>query len=1163
MHSPDNPQTFVELLRSKSLRHPDRLAYTFLVDGEREEQKLTYGELDQQARAIAARLQASELDGQRVLLLYAPGLDYIAAFLGCLYAGVIAIPAYPPRNNQSLLRLQMIHADAQAAAILSTSLIKARAELLFAEVPALKILPWITTDTLESRLAATWTPPEIDVRSLAFLQYTSGSTALPKGVMISHGNLLHNEQCIRELFQQTEDSIIVGWLPFYHDMGLIGNVLQPLYVGAMCVLMSPVAFLQRPFRWLQAISNYHGTTSGGPNFAYELCRSRVTAEQRAKLDLSSWRVAFNGAEPIRSETLDRFAATFAECGFSRESFYPCYGLAESTLVVSGKLHSGAPSVKSFKAGALESNRAVECDTQQTNSRSLVSCGASLHNDRIIVDPQTLTESLTGQVGEIWVKSTSVAQGYWNRPEETEHTFHAYLSDTGAGPFLRTGDLGFLHEGELFITGRAKDLLIIRGQNHYPQDIELTVERCHLALRPGFGAAFSVELEGEERLIVVQEFDPRSKADVHEVINQIRQVISDEHELHAHAVALIKRGTIPKTSSGKIQRHACRTAFLNGTLNILAEWRSSAHSTVNEQTATDSALSDAKAIETWLRAAVAKKLGLDHESLDVTQPVKRFGLDSLMAIELSYAVEQRLGIALPIQSFMQEQSLVQLSLQAAELLAEALRQEPGMTVGHDTDRVQVCTVSPETNEHTLSRGQQALWFLHRLAPESLAYNIAAAVRINSELDTVKLRRAFQLLFDRHGSLRTTFPEINGQPMRRVHERAEVPFVEQDATEWDERVLTERLTEEAHALFDLQNALPLRVVLFKRATDEHILLVTLHHIVADFWSLAVLMQELGEAYTSEESDFRLPLPQASYGDFVRRQEQLLRSSEGERLWSYWQHQLSGELPVLNLPTRQPRPPVQTFRGTSHPFTIEMKLLERLKALGHNHSATLFMTLLAAFQTLLQRYTGQTDIIIGSPTAGRGNADLSGVVGYFINPVALRQQLCGDWSFSQLLTRTRETTIAAFAHQEFPFAQLTERLQPQRDPSRSPIFQVMLVLQKSQLLREEGLTAFALGEAGAQMQLGVLQLESVRLEQRIAQFDLTLMLAEVEGELRATFEYNDDLFEADTIRRMAANFQTLLAGLVAEPQLAYLGSTGPKRRGTARTNHRVQPDKDCVPA
>ncbi len=1119
MPSPDKPQTFVELLRSKSLRHPDKVAYTFLVDGEREEQKLTYGELDHQARAIAARLQELELAGQRVLLLYAPGLDYIAAFLGCLYAGAIAVPAYPPRNNQSLLRLQLIQADAQAAAILSTSLIKARAQQLFDQEPALKILSWITTDTLESRVAATWTLPEIDGRSLAFLQYTSGSTALPKGVMISHGNLLHNEQCIRELFQQTEDSIIVGWLPFYHDMGLIGNVLQPLYVGAACVLMSPVAFLQRPFRWLQAISNYHGTTSGGPNFAYELCRSRVTAEQRAQLDLSSWRVAFNGAEPIRSETLDRFAATFTECGFSHESFYPCYGLAESTLVVSGKTRSGAPPVKSFLTGALESNRALECDTQPADSRSLVSCGASLRNDLIIVDPQTLTEGSTGQVGEIWVRGESVAQGYWRRREETEHTFHAYLSDTGAGPFLRTGDLGFLHEGELFITGRAKDLIIIRGQNHYPQDIELTVERCHTALRPGCGAAFSVESEGEERLVVVQEFDPRSKADAHEVISRIRQVISDEHELHAHAVVLIKRGTIPKTTSGKIQRHACRAGFLNGTLDTLAEWRSSAGSSVDEYTTTDLDLSDAQAIETWLRAEVAKKLGLDPESLDVTQPVTGFGLDSLMAIELSYAVEQRLGIALPMTSFMQEQSLVQLSLQAAELLAETIGREP------------VCTVSPETNERTLSRGQQALWFLHRLAPESSAYNIAAAVRINSALDAVKLRHAFQILFDRHDSLRTIFPEINGQPMRRVHERAEVPFVEQDAADWDERVLTERLTEEAHAPFDLQNALPLRVVLFKQATDEHILSVTLHHIVADFWSLAVLMQELGEAYASEESDLRLP--EASYDDFVRRQEQLLRGGEGERLWSYWQQQLSGELPVLNLPTRQPRPPVQTFRGTAHPFTIETELLKRLKALGHDHGATLFMTLLAAFQTLLHRYTGQTDIIIGSPTAGRGSADLSGVVGYFINPVALRQKLCGDWSFSQLLTRARETVIAAFAHQEFPFVQLAERLQPQRDPSRSPIFQVMLVLQKSQLLREEGLTAFALGEAGAQMQLGALQLESVPLEQRIAQFDLTLMLAEVEGELRATLEYNNDLFEADTIRRLAANFQTLLAGLVAEPQ------------------------------
>jgi amino acid adenylation domain-containing protein len=1143
MLSAERHQTLVELLRSKSLRHPERLAYTFLLDGESEEQKLTYGELDRQARAIAARLQELELEGRRVLLLYAPGLDYIAAFLGCLYAGVIAIPAYPPRNNRSLLRLQLIQADAQGAAILTTVPIMSRAEQLFDKVPALKVLPWIMTDTVESHRAETWMPPEIDGSSLAFLQYTSGSTATPKGVMVSHGNLLHNEQSIQEIFQQTEDSLIVGWLPFYHDMGLIGNVLQPLYVGSSCVLMSPVAFLQRPFRWLQAISKYQGTTSGGPNFAYELCHNRVTAEERASLNLSSWRVAFNGAEPIRSETLERFAATFAECGFKRESFYPCYGLAEATLIVSGKMRRGMPSVKAFQTDALENNRALECDAEQVNSRSLVGCGGSSHNQRIIVDPQTLTESLAGQVGEIWVKGESVTRGYWNRLEETEHTFHAHLSDTGAGPFLRTGDLGFVHDDELFITGRVKDLIIIRGQNHYPQDIELTVERCHPALRPGGGAAFSVEMDDEERLVVVQEIDHRHKADLHEVISLIRQAVSDEHELHAHAVVLIKHGTIHKTSSGKIQRQSCRAAFLNGNLKTLSEWRSSAHSAASEPAAGHAFASgaddstatplNAKGIEGWLRAEVAMKLGLDGESLDVNQPVTRFGLDSLMAVELSYAVERRLGVALPMTSFLQDQSLAQLSLHTAGLLAKD--SSPGAS-SPPALAASAATGERPAVEHPLSRGQQALWYLHRLAPESAAYNIAAAVRITSALDAVKLRRAFQLLVDRHASLRTTFPEIDGQPVRRIHEHATVPFVEQDATGWDERVLGERLTEEAHAPFDLRDGPLLRVVLFRRAPGDHIMMsLTLHHIVADFWSLAVLMHELAETYAAETSAAPLSLPpsRASYDDFVRRQEQLLRGREGERLWSYWQQQLSGELSPLNLHTRQPRPAVQTFRGASHAFTIDTTLSERLRALGHGEGATLFMTLLAAFHTLLQRYTGQTDIIVGSPTAGRTSADVSGVVGYFVNPVALRVQVHGDSSFRQLLAQVRETTLAAFEHQEFPFAQLVEQLQPQRDASRSPIFQVMLVLQKSQLLREEGLAAFALGEAGARMHLGALRLESVPLEQRIAQFDLTLMLAEVEGALRATLEYNSDLFEAHAIRRMAVHFQTLLAGIVAEPQ------------------------------
>jgi len=1144
MLSSDRPQTFVELLRSKSLRHPDRLAYTFLVDGEHEEQQLTFGELDRQARAIAAHLQELQLKGQRVLLLYAPGLDYIVAFLGCLYAGVIAIPAYPPRNNQSLLRLQMIQEDAQAAATLSTSLIRTRAELLFEKVPALQILAWIMTDTLDSRWAETWTPPEIDGQGLAFLQYTSGSTALPKGVMVSHGNLLHNEQCIQELFQQTEHSIIVGWLPLYHDMGLIGNVLQPLYVGAACVLMSPVAFLQRPFRWLQAISNYQGTTSGGPNFAYELCHNRITAEQRATLDLSSWRVAFNGAEPIRHETLDRFATTFAECGFRRESFYPCYGLAESTLVVSGKLSGEGPSVKCFEAAALENNGVVECDTEHTSSRSLVSCGASLHTRRIIVDPQTLTESLPGQVGEIWVKGESVAQGYWNRPEETEHTFHAYLSDTKAGPFLRTGDLGFLHEGELFITGRAKDLIIIRGQNHCPQDIEFTVERCHRAFGPGGGAAFSIELGGEERLVVVQEFDQRSKADVHEAINQIRQVISDEHELHTHAVVLIKRGTILKTSSGKIQRSACRAAFLNDALETLAEWRSSAHSSVHEESDTpsfdsdakDSSLSDAKAIETWLRTEVAQKLGVGSDRLDVTEPLTRLGLDSLMAIELSYAVEQRLGVALPMTSFMQDQSLAQLSLQAAELLADSSSRrsfvtvipetvEAGLRSGTEVSLSPVRSVSTEP-DLPLSFGQRRLWLLQQLQPDSSFYNLGITLSLSGQLNQQALVQSLEEIIRRHEALRSGFPVREGQPRHHIsHElRANLRVIDLRGAPEDpqqsEQSAIALAQEEARQPFDLANAPLWRTLLLRLDDDRHLLLLCLHHIICDGWSISILVRELATLYEAFSGGRPSPLPALTvqYRDYAMWQQQHLTDDALAEQLAYWREQMAGAPVVLELPTDRVRPAVQNYRGATINFGVERELTERLEGLSRNEGVTLFMTLLAAFNVLLQRYSHQEDLVVGTPIAGRNRAEGEPLIGFFVNTLALRTQTSGNPAFVELLERVKEVTLGAYAHQQMPFEKLVEELRPAREMSHAPLFQVMLVFQRG--VHEH----VRLGNVDAQLRL---------VDVGAAKFDLTLMLQQLDrGALAGQLEYNTDLFEATTIERMTGHFQRLLEAVVTDP-------------------------------
>jgi acyl-CoA synthetase (AMP-forming)/AMP-acid ligase II len=557
------PQTLVDLLRRNAGRQGDQLAYAFLVDGESEKVELTYKELDQRSSAIGALLQLSGVAGKPVLLLCPPGLDFIAAFLGCLYAGAIAVPAYPPKPNRSQLRLLSIIEDTLATVVLTTRAVLAGVKQVFDGLPSAKRLRWLAVDDITNDLGEQWREPAINGDSLALLQYTSGSTSTPKGVMVSHHNLLSNAQIMRKGFQHTEKSVFVGWLPLYHDMGLIGIALESLFLGARCILMSPAAFLQKPSRWLQAISDYEATMSGAPNFAYDLCVRKVTSEERSQLDLSSWINAFNGSEPVFHETLERFAAAFADCGFRRETFYPCYGLAEGTLYVSGGRPDEVPVVKAFDTAALEKHRAVPLDHGLAGGRSLVSCGNNLSDQRIaIVQPESLTECLEGEVGEIWVSGPSVAQGYWRRPQQTEQTFQAYLPRTGEGPFLRTGDLGFILEGELFITGRLKDLIIIDGENHYPQEIELTVEKSHFALRPGCCAAVSIDIEGRERLVVAAELDRcHRKVDRSVIVKAIRHAVAEQHELRVDHIWLLDPGGIPKTSSGKIQRHACRAGFL--------------------------------------------------------------------------------------------------------------------------------------------------------------------------------------------------------------------------------------------------------------------------------------------------------------------------------------------------------------------------------------------------------------------------------------------------------------------------------------------------------------------------------------------------------------------------------------------------------------------------
>jgi acyl-CoA synthetase (AMP-forming)/AMP-acid ligase II/acyl carrier protein len=636
--------SIVDILRWRAEHEPDRLAYTFLEDGDEVSASLTYADLDRRARVLAGYLLERGGAGERALLLFPPGLDFLVALFGCLYAGVVAVPLYPPKTNRRDARCLDVSLDASARFALTTGAVLAGFDRTVRHSPELAMLRWIVPSELPAD-AASGVCERAEPSSLAYLQYTSGSTRAPKGVMVSHANLIANIDDIHRGFDHAGDSVPVSWLPHFHDMGLVYGLLAPLALGFRCYFMPPAAFLQKPVRWLQAMSRFGGTHSGGPNFGYELCAQRVTPEQRQPLDLRRWRVAFNGAEPVRRQTLQKFAAAFASCGFSGRALCPSYGLAEATL----KVTTGRPCDDStyFVAAASElgRGRVIPARDQDGDGKDLVGCGAPQPATRVlIVRPDTCEPCAADEIGEIWVDSPSVARGYWKRPEESALVFRAAPAGDGAGGrFLRTGDLGFMRGGELFVTGRLKDLIIIRGRNHYPHDIELTIQNSHPALRVDGGAAVSVDVGGDERLVVIQEIDRHRHADAESAVALIRTAIAEDHEIAPYAIVLVRQNAVPKTSSGKIQRSACALAFREGSLPVVCEWRDWNEPAAARTEAVDAAVPRSRQdIEDFLLRRLAHVLSIVPDEVDVSQPFNSFGLDSLRTLTLVGDIEKWLG-----------------------------------------------------------------------------------------------------------------------------------------------------------------------------------------------------------------------------------------------------------------------------------------------------------------------------------------------------------------------------------------------------------------------------------------------------------------------------------------------------------------------------------------
>jgi acyl-CoA synthetase (AMP-forming)/AMP-acid ligase II len=574
--------SLIDALDSHAAHQPNATAFAFLSDSGLTDCAMTFAELRLRALAVAEELaERGARRGDRAVLVFPPGLHVLAAFFGCLAAGVIAVPLSPPRRVAGRDAVANILADCSPRFVLTSA--GAVADLRHNGPASLAAtgLEWLSVGE-NSAVAAQPSRhvhgPKAD--DLAFLQYTSGSTSAPKGVKVSHANLLENLDMIRRAMGHSRSSTHVCWMPLHHDMGLILNVLEAFYLGATCVLMAPVSFLQRPLNWLRAIHQFGAEAAGGPNFGFDLCVARFKPEAMAGVDLSGWRVAFNGAEPVRAQTLRQFAETFAPYGFRPQAFYPCYGMAEATLLISGGRPGGGSRVRQVGRAAMNAGR-IDAASEDADGVAAIGCGRALVGEEIaIVDAESRGRLPRDRVGEIWVRGPNVAAGYWGNEAESRETFAAQIRDEPAAGWLRTGDLGFLDDtGELFVTGRIKDVIIVRGANHYPQDIEHTAQATAACLRAGFGAAFAVaDAAGQERLVIVQEVERsrRHTLDIAEIAGGIREAVAEEHGLSVSEVVLVRPGSIPKTTSGKIQRRLTRTLWLNGELvPIVAAARRSA------------------------------------------------------------------------------------------------------------------------------------------------------------------------------------------------------------------------------------------------------------------------------------------------------------------------------------------------------------------------------------------------------------------------------------------------------------------------------------------------------------------------------------------------------------------------------------------------------------
>ncbi|MEZ0053024.1 amino acid adenylation domain-containing protein/thioester reductase-like protein [Mycobacterium sp. MAA66] len=1002
--------TLLDLMETRAGQLGNKTCLRFLANGEDEQSQLTYAQLDLRARGFASRLVAFAAPGDRAVLVYPPGVEFLVAFFGCVYAGVIAVPVAPPFDGATSARLFTVVRDSQPCCVLVDAALDA---LVRAAAEGTDWLVASIDEGLEAG-AAKWRRPSTRADHVAMLQYTSGSTRMPRGVMVTHANLLSNLAWLKAAMRLPTGPTIVSWLPAFHDMGLIGSLFQTLYNGGDCVLMSPLDFLAKPLVWLRAISNYHAFASGSPPFGYELAARKVTADQRDELDLRAWQMACVTAEPIRAAGLTRFAEAFAPCGFQRESFYPCYGLAEATLMVTGAEARTVPQELVVRESKLQLGVAAPCGASGADTVSLVACGTARPGERVaIVDPDTGTERAAGHVGEIWVNGPNVARGYWGRRDETREIFEAHL-EGDAGPFLRTGDLGFLRDGQLYVTGRLKDVLIVRGRNLYPHDIEWTAQAADPRVRAGCGAAFTVGEPDDPVIVLVNEISDATAAD--ELADVVRRGVAEKCG-HAVHLVLVQARTIPKTSSGKVQHSRCRQMYLDGELAVI--WSPEATDAGNRPgtvptmvTAEPDAARSPQPIPDLVTELVANAVALRPDRLDLDVPLNQLGLDSLRALEIKETLVARLGIEMSLRELLSDCSVKELAQSLHERHLKSADAQSAAPPAPTTAGV----------DFALTDLQRA-YCAGRGGDFDLG-NVGSHVCLEFErpgLDTERMQSAWRRLIGHYDALRVV---VSANGTQRIESHCPAwDLTVNDLRGEDENGITAVLEASriqlSHQVFPLDAWPPFEIRVFHLPAGRYRLQLSVDLLTVDAASLLALIGQWGKLYRDDTAEL---LPDAGYRLPIETRAASHESSAYRRSLSYWRDQAvslpyAPRLPMSPAGRRSDREsdalPAQFVRHTG---SLSRDKWESFCRLAADAGLTPTAALLAAYAEVLATWAEDPRFTV-SVTMRHGPTGVGGdaLIGPFSDFLPTGIDWCPAGSFAQRAQRLSGQLLDDLDHRE----------------------------------------------------------------------------------------------------------------------------------------------------